>query len=85
MEGRAELREACVNVAGDSTVASGAELRVANCRNVGDGYGAGGVNFFNALHVDGTLEVHQSHSHGRGGGVHVWGTWEQRVEPWRRA
>ena len=56
-------------------MASGAELRVAHCRNVdsdGDGGGGGGgVYVAGALRVDGALEVHQSHSKRDGGGVYV--------------
>ena len=74
MEGRAPLRSACVNVFGRCTVASGAELSVAHCRNVNP-YGYGGGAYVNrALHVDGALEVHQSHSSFHGGGIHVNGT-----------
>ena len=76
MEGREELAYACVNVQGSCTVAKGAELRVAHCRNVKP-YGGGGGVSVGALHVDGALEVHeshQSHSSGCGGGVYVWST-----------
>ena len=83
VQGRAETKNACVEVYGDCTVAHGAELRVENCSNVG-GRG-GGVYVDEYLHVDGALEVHQSRSRGEGGGVYVSRTSEQRVEPWRRA
>ena len=87
VEGLAELESACVHVEGLCSVASGAELHVAHCRNVkrwGDGLG-GGVFVSGDLQVDGTLEVHQSHSRESGGGVFVLGTSAQRVEPRRRA
>ena len=45
------------------TVATGADLRV-------ESYG-GGVYVSGDLHVDGALEVHQSHSGRGGGGVYV--------------
>ena len=80
-----ELSGACVTVGGRCTVASGAELRLTNCSNV-DSIGGGGVFAIRDLHVDGALEVHQSHSRrGRGGGVYVLGASAQLLEPWRRA
>ena len=79
VEGLAELKEACVtvyggiDVRGDCTVANGAELRMANCRNVKDWGRGGGVHIDNgALHVHGALEVHQSRTSGGGGGVYVF-------------
>ena len=66
VEGHTPL-SACVKVWGDCTVANGAELRVAQCRNV-ERYGRGGGVFVEGdLHVDGAVEVHQSHTGGSGG------------------
>ena len=78
-----KFHDAGLDVRGDCTVASGAELRVENCTNVGSG--GGGVTVSGGLHVDGTLEVHQSHSRLNGGGVYVDRTSAQRMEPWCRA
>ena len=82
VQGRAELPSASVHVWDDCTVATGAELRIENCTNVDPWLGGGGGVYVNgALHVDGALEVHQSHS-AYGGGVYVEGTSAQRMEPW---
>ena len=85
VQGRAELRSASVHVWDDCTVATGAELRIENCTNVDPSLGGGGGVYVNgALHVDGALEVHQSHGW-QGGGVYVGSASAHRVEPWRRA
>ena len=86
VQGRAELRTACVTVYGDCTVIHRAELRVENCSNVNPWIGGGGGVYVNGdLHVDGALEVHQSRASVDGGCVFMWGTSAQRVEPWHRA
>ena len=73
VEGRAELKYACVHVWGRCTVASEAELLVENCSNVDDWGAGGGVRVSGNLRVDGALEVHQSHSKRFGGGVYAFG------------